>query len=461
MFIVLMLFGTGLYMMIYLENNMEKDDIAWLSAEVDEWEKQGIIDEYRAHKILSMYGLGEALPEPKPESAEPEAVVKEEGTSRLITIVSMLGAILVGVGMILFVASNWRMIPDFLKLLLLFGTTFVTYFIGWKLKFETKSHPRVGEALLFLASAFVGATIFLTAQIFNVNTGAHWLVLLWFVAISPMGYAFNSKYILGLDIFTFALWMIMYVTGTRGLSLSEFEVFMLYLLFGISLYGLGQLHITLKKYSHFRIPYQVVGLFFILASYFYFSLESPYDRDFMEIATTSVTIQLLFIVFGMTSLVSIIGSATKYEKYRTVRHEFFVLLLAFMGWIGIWLLTFFSESLTVTTTQYGYSYNVLDPDVATILFVIFNLMLFILSIGSILIGYYKAVVPFVNLGMFFFVVGVLHLYFTTLYELLPKSLAFIAGGLILIGCGLYLEKKRQELIRGMGAYKHREGRLHG
>lgn len=448
-------------MVIYPEGDMEKDDNTWLSAEVDKWEKQGIIDEYQARKILSMYGLAEVPSEPGPDLGEPEAVIKEEGASRIITIVSMLGAILVGIGVILFVASNWSRIPHFLKLVLLFGTTFVTYFIGWKFKFETQSHPRVGEALLFLASVFVGATIFLTAQIFNVNTGAHWLVLLWFVAISPMGYAFNSKYILGLDIFTFALWMILYVTGTRGLALSNFEVFMLYLLFGISLYGLGQLHITLDKYSHFRIPYQTVGLFFILASYFFFSLESPYERYFMEITTTSVTIKLLFIVFAVTSLVSIIGSATKYEKYRTVRHEFFALLLAFVGWIGIWLLTFFSESLTVTRIQYGYSYTTLDPGVATILFVVFNLMLFVLSIGSILIGYYKAVVPFVNLGMFFFVVGVLHLYFTTLYELLPKSLAFIAGGVILIGCGLYLEKKRRELIKGMEAYQHKEGYRHG
>lgn len=142
----------------------------------------------------------------------------------------------------------------------------------------------------------------------------------------------------------------MYVTNSMGLSLSIFEVFMLYLLFGISLYGLGQLHITLEKYSHFRIAYQTVGLFFILASYFYFSLKSPYEQYFMEITTTSVTIQLLFIVFGITSIVSIIGSIMKYEMYRTVRYEFFALLLAFLGWIGIWLLTFFSESLTVTRT---------------------------------------------------------------------------------------------------------------
>jgi uncharacterized membrane protein len=280
------------------------------------------------------------------------------------------------------------------------------------------------------------------------------IVLLWFFAISPFGYAFNSKPILGLNIFTFSLWMVLYVSNTRGLFLSTFETFMLYLLFGISLYGIGQLHSTFDKYVQFRVIYQGVGLFFILASYFYFSLETPYREILGEIATTDWTVQLLFVIFGITSLISLIGSASRSDKFKTVKHEFFVLLLAFSWWIGIWLLTLFNEALTISTTRYGYTYTTLSPKVLIILFVIFNLMLFSLSIGSILIGYYKSVVPFINIGMSFFVLGVLHLYFTTLYELLPRSLAFIVGGLILLGSGWYLEKKRRSLIEDMEVHKH-------
>ena len=119
--------------------------------------------------------------------------------------------IFLGIGIILFVASNWSKIPDFFKLILLFGTTFVLYFVGWKLKFDTKSHPKPGNALLFLASIFVGATIFLTAQIFNVK-------------------------------------------------------------FGITLYGSGLLHGMIKKYSHFKLISQGAGLFFILGIFFLFSI---------------------------------------------------------------------------------------------------------------------------------------------------------------------------------------------
>lgn len=430
------------------QSNMgQKEHTVWLKKEVEAWKDQGIIDEYQAQKILSEYGLAETPP-------EPEKVTKEDRSSRLITVVSALGALLVGIGAILFVASNWDKIPYFIKLILLFGTTFATYFAGWRLKFDTKSHPKLGHALLFLASILIGATIFLTAQIFNVSANAHWLVLLWFLAISPFGYAFNSKHILGLNIFTFALWMILYISVTRGLYLSTYETFMLYLLFGISLYGFGQLHSIIEKYSHFRLTYQGVGLFFILISYFYFSLETPYTEIFGEITTTDWTIKLLFVSFGITALVSIVGSAARYEKFKTVKHEFFVLLLAFLGWIGIWLLTFFKEELTIVTTRYGYTYTTIDPSIAIMLFIVFNLIFFIISIGSILIGYYMDATPFVNVGIFFFVLGILHLYFTTLYELLPRSIAFIIGGLILLGGGWYLEKKRRSLIRDIEARRN-------
>ena len=417
---------------------------AWLKAEVEGWKKKALITESQARAILSLYGLA--------ESPEKTATGKDKQLAS-ITVVSILGALLVGIGVILFVASNWNRIPDALRFMLLFGTTFATYFAGWQLKFERPSYPKVGHALLFLASLLVGVTIFLTAQIFNVNADAYWIVLLWFFAIAPFGYALDSKPILGLNIFTFSLWMVLYVTETRGLFMSTFETFMLYLLFGISLYGLGQLHSKFDTYAHFRIIYQSVGLFFILASYYYFSLETPYREILGEIATTDWTVQVLFVLFGITALISVIGSALS-DTFQTVKHEFILLLLAFLGWIGIWLLTFFNEALTISTTRYGHTYTTLRPTVVTILFAAFTIMLFILSLGSILVGYYKSVVPFINLGMAFFALGIIHLYFTTVYELLPRSLAFIVGGLILLCGGWYLEKKRRLLITDMEAQKH-------
>ena len=162
----------------------------------------------------------------------------------------------------------------------------------------------------------------------------------------------------------------------------------------------------------------------------------------------------LFFFFCLTSLASIVGSMYGFDKLKTVKHEFYILLIAFLGWVGILLLSFFEETLTTTTTtRYGYTYSTLEPDVEILLFIVYYLIFFVLSIGSTLIGYHKNIGSFVNLGLVFFVLGVIHLYFTTIFELLPRSLAFIIGGIALLGGGWYLEKKWRSLIKDMAARK--------
>ncbi|UGV39849.1 DUF2157 domain-containing protein [Methanococcoides orientis] len=417
----------------------EDEHKMWLQQEVEDWSREGIVDDHQAKLILSKYGLSEA-------PSEIEQMDQRKDTSKLVTVISILGAFLIGIGAILFVASNWQKIPTIVKMVLLLGTTYGTYFIGWELKFNRRTHPAMGEALLFLASLFVGATIFLTAQIFNVNANEHWLVLVWFLAILPFGYAFRSSIIISLNIVTFALWTTFYISQARYLALSSFEIFMLYLLLGINLYGLGQMHLKFEKYAHFRIIHQGFGLFFILISYFYFSLETPYREILTRSTPVNWQVQLFFLLFAVTSVLFLISNISMYRKVKNTKYELIVLALAFSGWIGAWLLTFFIDSLTTSVTEYGYTYTRIDSTIATLLFIFFNLIFFVLSIGSILVGYYKATVAFVNIGMSFFVLGVLHLYFTTLYELLPRSLAFIAGGLILIILGWYMENKRRSII---------------
>lgn len=407
----------------------------WLRKEVSKWKSEGLIDDRLAQAILSRYD-------------QDYETITEERSSRLISVVSILGAVLVGVGAILFVASNWNAIPEHLRFLLLFGATFGTYFIGWNLRFRRGPRPKAGHALLFLASIFVGATIFLTAQTFNVNANEDWLILLWFLAISPLGYGFNSKPILGLNIFTFVLWIGFY------LSISQIQtIFSFYLLLGIGLYGLGHLHIISLKYSRFRGVYQDVGLFLILTSYLYFSFGALHSNETLyrsEIAEGSWPLKLLFIIFILAAIGSILISSLWKEKFKAVKPEFFVLLMAFMGWILTASLILFWQNLAVTTTtDYGYNYTRLNPDLETPLFIFYNLMILVLSLGSILIGYYRSVVSFVNVGLLFFVIGVLHIYFTTVYAYLPRSLALIVGGLILLVGGWRLEKVRRSLIKKM------------
>ncbi len=59
---------------------------------------------------------------------------------------STIGAILIGIGAILFVASNWEKIGNSVKVLLLVGSTIGIHYAGYHFKYENRNYTRLGSA---------------------------------------------------------------------------------------------------------------------------------------------------------------------------------------------------------------------------------------------------------------------------------------------------------------------------
>lgn len=147
--------------------------LAVLEEEVSGWMKEDLINQDQAGAILSRYaGLRERE--------------KEEGRSKLVTALAIMGALLLGVGVILFFASNWQVMPKWLKVGLVFGSFIAAYGIGYYLAFEKQSYPRIGRAVIFLGTVLYGSGIWLIAQIFHISSHYPNGVLLWAVGIFPV-----------------------------------------------------------------------------------------------------------------------------------------------------------------------------------------------------------------------------------------------------------------------------------
>lgn len=406
----------------------EEEFYSRLKDEIADWQRDGVIDSIQAEAIIKRYGIEK----------------KGYRAGRVITAISIIGSVLVGAGVLLFIASNWEKIPAFGKVLILMITTFSTYFAGYVMRFEKNTYPRVGHALLLLASILVGATIFLVGQIFNINVDTHWLVLLWFIAISPMGYVFESRPTIALNILTFALWMNIFIN--RGSYMGMYTPLLYYMLFGIALYSTGQMHELIDRWSGFRMVYKGFGIFFILLSYFYFSIW-PFSYYYGEQPKLAATAQLLMGFFAVLAIVSILANLFKKERLKSTRYEFYVLLAAFAGWIFLFIINSYPHLFYKEATGYGGLQ--ISPNIRNILFVIFNLFHLGISIGTISIGYYKNEAPFVNTGILFFALGVMQVYINHLMGMLPMGVGLIIGGILLILVAIYLEKKRKELITAM------------
>lgn len=131
-----------------------------LTREIDRWHSESIIDESLADRLKSLY---------------PERSFSHGVSSSLI----LVGAILVGLGTLLFIAANWQSMTVLAKLAVMVLATVIANYSGWCLRFEPGKRPRLGEGLLLLGSLFYGGSIWLIAQTFNFDSSFSTGLLLW------------------------------------------------------------------------------------------------------------------------------------------------------------------------------------------------------------------------------------------------------------------------------------------
>ena len=109
-----------------------------------------------------------------------------QGSGRMVRIISVFGAVLVGLGLILFVASHWSGMGPALRIGILFGAYCTV--VSAALLAQGRGYDRVGRSLWFLATLAVGANIFLIGQIFNFSLTFWQAPFLWLLATLAMGF---------------------------------------------------------------------------------------------------------------------------------------------------------------------------------------------------------------------------------------------------------------------------------
>ena len=138
--------------------------------------------------------------------ADNSAAQKEKSGNRFLSVISVLGSIFLGIGIIWIIASNWDGISDILKLIILIGSTVSLIYIGYKIGFKKKNFPKTGHSLILLGAILFGASIVLINQIYNIEANGSFLIFLWLIGILPLVYIFQSSLITFLSCIVFCLW---------------------------------------------------------------------------------------------------------------------------------------------------------------------------------------------------------------------------------------------------------------
>jgi len=281
----------------------DKDKLLWLQDEIAKWESNGIISKEQTDNLLRFYNIfGE----------------KKVKKVNLIKVLSTIGTILLGIGLILFVASNWKQIPDIVRTIMLLTVTFGTFYLGYYFSYQKKGYSILGRSLFFLASLFWGATIALIAQIYHIPTTDNWWIfLIWALPILPVAYFFESTSVFILSSGLLLIWNFLFSTS-RNIANYYYPMIVFILL------------LPLSKNNKLRYISSILAL--VIAAFF--GLFNEFDLFVLLIAAGLLAyyfIQKRSLIYLLSSSISfILWTITFFLAHEQLPNYFFIVPLGIL-----------------------------------------------------------------------------------------------------------------------------------
>ena len=396
----------------------------WLIGRISKWRDSDLISDEQSEAILNFESMGRT------------PFQLGVRFNRLIVVLSTLGAILIAGGIISFVAANWQGIPALVKLFLLIGGQTASYWIAYQLQF-VRGYPGVGGAVMLAGAAWFGANVFLVAQTYHLATDNPDLMIWWFLGILPLAYIARSQAITVMAVGIFIVGIAWKTAAWVDDSDNFFIVVGILALEAAAIYALGTLHLTREKLKFHAGPYLVGGALLAIGLTYILTFDEVFDdlrywqiEDFRIVTGSQFVLAGLVSALGIAALAVTHRFSTRIDRSLAQRigEPAVVGLVIIFGWLMI-TLPFGSPVFYVVTA---------------------NLLLLVLIFGSIVLGIVNRREALVNLGIVFFVIDLSTRYIELTVDMLDTSLAFILGGMLLLGVGYAMERARRRLLRHFG-----------
>lgn len=146
-----------------------------LRHELELWRTEGLIEDSQYEQLAERYQLN---------------TLDTIARNRFIMILLGLGSILIGLGVITFVAANWQELPRTAKVTLLLSLFIVVNVAGFYLwRRHEEKQQRLGHGLLILGALILGANMGLMGQMFHISNPFYELLLAWGIGVVAMAYS--------------------------------------------------------------------------------------------------------------------------------------------------------------------------------------------------------------------------------------------------------------------------------
>ncbi|MEI6680798.1 MAG: DUF2157 domain-containing protein [Mariniphaga sp.] len=179
----------------------------------------------------------------------------ESSPNRQLLIFGILGAILIGTGLLFIVANQWDQFSQFTKTTCAFLLLIVPQLFGGYVLLQKKEKIVWRESAALLLFFAVGANISLVSQIYHINGEASTFILSWMILILPLVYLLDAS---ALSLAYLFMSMIFGLTA-RGSGTFPHEEYLFWILFALPLPRYYQLFLknpasVLQILHHWMIP---------------------------------------------------------------------------------------------------------------------------------------------------------------------------------------------------------------
>jgi len=347
---------------------ISSSEFEWLRRELARFEQAGVIDPTQVQAMLSFYEV--------------------KGKIHFIRVLLVIGAILVGAGVLSFIAGNWDVLPKTVKFSLILLGMVGAYATGWKL---AENYPKTSRSFYYIGLAIYGSGIFLIGQMFHLSSHANQAFLAWTCGALPLALYLKDRWV---AMFSIILTGIYASVAWNPHDPYPYLVWVLIPLF----YWINER--WLEKSKHVFFLTNALGIISFWATC-------------VRLEWHGGIIALILIVFGVGMIFLPIRSyADVLEWQGSLVHGIAAIALTFPDLWKVWETAFHAPAL-------GY--------LVAAAYLAF--LLFLLKKGSL-----PAVI--ISCALIF------RFYLDLSVDFLPKSLYFLIGGGLLIASGYWIEKSR-------------------
>jgi uncharacterized membrane protein len=303
---------------------------------------------------------------------------------------------------------------------------------------QEKGLPLVSESLWFLSTLVLGADIFLIGQLFNFTLTFWQGPFLWLVGALAMGLA-RGKAAYGWLAVPLGLLALGWFGGGSGwFTDDQFEFLasnrgLLPLLpaMGVGLLCLAGLARSTERIAFVRSACAAWGVGLIAIPLIIGTADDDLVKAMFDIELTSKQVTIL-LVSGLTIFLFAV-------RARPSRQSVVAATLLFFLFVGLTVSRGGQSAIGVLIATHGVA------------FLAYILLVFAIAMCAIWIGLSERSTALINAGVLSAAVLIFIQYFSWTFELLDRSIAFIIGGLVLLGVGYGFERARRHLLARMEA----------